>query len=101
MEILDLLLPNVIPILAILGGGVAWFFDKKKRREEIDRLKSESKITEANALKEMQSVYNVFVGDVRVQISELKQQIVDLRIENKELTHKVSILVEELEKQKK
>jgi len=93
---LDFLRENWVPLLAVFGGGIAWLFDRKKRKAEVDRMKSENKATEAGALQSMQSVYDNFVKDVQTQITGLIKEVNDLRAENKELRGKVCLLEKNL-----
>ena len=85
MDISAFIASNILPIITIIGGATAWFFDRKKRRADIERMKSENKSTEATALKTMQSVYDNFVEDVKEQIAGFKKRIEYLEAENKEL----------------
>lgn len=81
MELLwSYILDNLLPLLTIAGGGIAWVVDRKKQKSELDRLKSENKLTEANALTGMQAVYDAFVKDVETQFNDFKYQITELKL---------------------
>lgn len=88
--IANYLLDNFLPILIAFGGGIAWFFDKRKRDAETKSLLALNKQSEATALQGMQDVYDKFVDDV-------KKQIEDFREENAKLRKRVSDLEADLE----
>ncbi len=98
-NLIHIIVNNIVPLISIIGVAIAWLFDRKKRREEIARLKVENQTAEADALMKMRSVYNVFVSDVKVQmleqktqISELKKEITELKAENKKLIEIIKLL---------
>ena len=103
--ILNYLIDNLLPIAIAIGGAVAWFTEKKKRKAEIDSVVVTNKQGEATALQGMQSVYDKFVEDVKKQITELRAENASLRSEiaevkrqaekeRKELTSEVNDLKE-------
>jgi len=92
INLVNIIVGNLPSLIAIIGCGIAWLFDRKKRQADMVRLRTENKAAEACALEKMQGVYMIFVKDVEAQIlkqknqiAELKDEIIELKAENKEL----------------
>ncbi len=82
---LNYILENLLPIIIAISGAIAWFFDKRKREAELKSMLAQNKLQEATALQSMQDVYDKFVEDVKIQISELREENVVLRARIREL----------------
>lgn len=95
MTVFDYLLDNLLPILIAIGGMVAWFFDKRKRMEELQSIKVINKQTEATAMQGMQDVYDKFVSDVKLQLDELRSENQFLRERILTLENDLQIVNEE------
>ena len=111
MDILGFISSNIVALVSLVsmgGMGVAWLFDGKKRDNEVGKLRLENKTTEANVLKEIQTVYKTFVedasvqlaqlADVRVENGQLKAEKKQLILENDGLRHQISLLEKRLKK---
>lgn len=83
--VLEYILSNLLPLGIAIAGSIAWFFDKRKREAELKSILAQNKLQEATALQSMQDVYDKFVEDVKIQISELREENAILRARIREL----------------
>jgi len=107
---------NIVSVLTIIGVAIAWLFERRITRASLDKIRSDGKGAEAGALKEMQTVYDKFVLDVKkkdegrekqmeelkIEVDQLQKRVKELEVENKELTSKnrnLNIEIEELKLQ--
>ena len=95
----DFIEANFFPIITLTAGLIAWLFDRRKHRAEIQgimaenkRIAAESKSSEADALKNMQSAYDKFVVDMNAQMLALRRIVSERDIEIAELKETVGIL---------
>lgn len=109
---LQYILDNLLPLGIALSGAIAWIFDKRKRKAELQSVITQNKQAEATALSGMQDVYDHFVEDVKSQLEDLRQensnlkkrvselelQLSSVEEERAELTHQLSMFKEQSKK---
>lgn len=109
---LQYILDNLLPLAIALSGAIAWIFDKRKRKAELQSITTQNKQAEATALSGMQDVYDHFVEDVKSQLEDLRQenfnlkkrvselelQLSSVEAERAELTHQLSMFKEQSKK---
>lgn len=89
------IMDNLLPVLTIIGGGIAWLVDRQQRKIALEKAKSENKGTEAAAMQGMQTVYDDFVKDVEDKIKGFKEQIYEQSLQIEALKSKLIIAEEE------
>lgn len=89
---------NLLPLLTIVGGGIAWLVDRQQRKAALERSKSENKGTEATAMQGMQLVYDKFVEDVEEKINSLMEKIREQSVEIEALKENLKVAEKEREK---
>ena len=94
---------NLIPIITLTAGLIAWLFDRRKHRAEIQgimaenkRIAAESKSSEVDALKNMQTAYDKFVADMNAQMLALRRTLSERDTEIAELKDMVKVLEKKL-----
>lgn len=93
---LDYILQNLLPIGLAVGGMVAWFLDKRKRKAELDTILVANKQSEGSLFQIMQDAYKDFSEETLRQIADLKAIIKDVQDENYSLKGRVKSLEKEL-----
>lgn len=68
MDIIELLRENWVSVTGALGVAIAWFVEKKSRKEDL-------KIKQGSAMETMQSAYDRFVEDAQNQYNLLYDKI--------------------------
>lgn len=77
-------------VVGLASGGVTWYF--ARRRDT-----AETKVIEADAIANMQAVYDKFVSDMKTRNQEIVQELEHLTEEVKDLRHTVKTLEQDLE----
>jgi hypothetical protein len=84
------IIDNWVLISSLLGiggtGGIIGFFSGKKKRKE------ELKLLEGNALDIMQKSYDTFTSDMKERYLLLRQELQEVKSENKEQRNDLRIL---------
>ncbi|CAH56674.1 hypothetical protein PHG11b_47 [Flavobacterium phage 11b] len=79
MTVINFLIENLAIIIAMLSGGLGWFFGGRQK-QDIEIKKSNS-----DAVKSMQEVYDAFLEDFKHRAEELMLEVADLKAHNKDL----------------
>ncbi|MDQ5929174.1 MAG: hypothetical protein QG594_952 [Bacteroidota bacterium] len=77
-------------LIALISSGTTWFV--ARRRDT-----AETKVIEADAIANMQTVYDKFVADMKNRNEEIIKELDHLSEEVKELRHTVRTLEQDLE----
>ena len=77
-------------LIALISSGTTWFV--ARRRDT-----AETKVIEADAVANMQTVYDKFVADMKNRNEEIIKELDHLSEEVKELRHTVRTLEQDLE----
>ena len=100
--VLNYLMDNLLPLAIAVGGGIAWIFDKQKRKAELESVKISNeqskalnKQNEAGALAGMQEEYAKFVEVVRKEIAELREENTALKNRVKDLEKELKASADE------
>ena len=70
---------NLLPIGIAIAGVVAWFFDRRKRKAEVDSISAMNKQGEASALALMEESYQKFIKEVQRQLDEVRAENAQLK----------------------
>lgn len=92
----DYILQNLFPIGLAIGGMVAWFLDKRKRKAELDTILVANKQSEGSLFQIMQNAYKDFSEETLKQIADFKSIIREVQEENLSLKGRVKSLEKEL-----
>lgn len=77
---------NLLPIGVAVAGVVAWLFDKRKRKAEVDSITAINKQGEASALALMEESYQKFIKEVQRQLDEVRAENAQLKEQIKTFT---------------
>lgn len=76
---------NLLAILTLLGGGVAWWYDRKKRKSELQKEQVDIDISKGAAVLGISEMYKKMIEDTREKYMEQEKRIDDLEAENRKL----------------
>ncbi len=94
LEWIDIFMNNFLGFLTGITGLLAFFVERRKRI-------AEQKQSEADALQGMQGAYEKFVLDFNQKLTEMSQQIVDLKNQLQSARTRIAEFEEQAERDKK
>lgn len=97
MTLVELLIEKWDTISVAVGGIVAWFYERKKRDEELILLKNQSVSSEIANLSEIIGKQREMINNQANDIKELRQEIKDLKEYYKDIIDKYEQKIEEFE----
>lgn len=80
---------NLLPILAVIGGTIAWLFDKNKRRAELKGMQVTNEQSEVSIFKSMQESYKILKEEMDQALQTVREEVKSLREENEGLRQAV------------
>ena len=76
---------NLFPLLAVIGGTIAWLFDRNKRRAELKGMQVTNEQSEVSIFKSMQESYKILKEEMDQALQTVREEVKGLREENEEL----------------
>ena len=76
---------NLFPLLAVIGGTIAWLFDRNKRRAELKGMQVINEQSEVSIFKSMQESYKILKEEMDQALQTVREEVKGLREENEEL----------------
>lgn len=86
------ILTQALPWATVFGGAVVWLFERRSRRAETDKKRSDAVDGISEIYKKMVEDTDKELEEMRKQIAILKTEIEESRKERNELTKKVEAL---------